>query len=163
MDGNCLRTSRLTSIFAINANGLLQVDAAYDFAASIAANILLQAEAAFDFSAAIAPCRGGIGEAFWIRRGNRRAPAWRVRFYFTYILNSARERLYRGSDLLSLKHSVFIVFSNYSVQNVAVARGQLLLQAPPLPPQSTHNVHETRATATLASSTSPTTLKHAET
>ena len=28
------------------------------------------------------PCRGGMGEALWIRRGNRRAPAWRVRQCF---------------------------------------------------------------------------------
>ena len=49
--------------FSVNANGLLQVDAACDGFASIAANALLQVDAASDYSAPISSCRGGMGEA----------------------------------------------------------------------------------------------------
>ena len=54
----------------INAHGLLQVDAAHDCLASIAANGLLQVDAASGYSARISSCRGGMGEAQGIRRGN---------------------------------------------------------------------------------------------
>ena len=49
--------------FCVNANVLLQVDAAYDCLASTAANGLLQVDAASDYSAPISHCRGGMGEA----------------------------------------------------------------------------------------------------
>ena len=50
-------------VFIVNANVLLQVDAAYDCLASTAANGLLQVDAASDCSAPIYYCRGGMGEA----------------------------------------------------------------------------------------------------
>ena len=45
------------------SSGFLQVDAAYDFFASIAPNVLLQADAAYDIAAPKSSCRGGMGEA----------------------------------------------------------------------------------------------------
>ena len=63
-------------------------------------------------------CRGGMGEALWIRRGTlaRMACGTQMRY-----LNSARERLYRGSDLRTLRHFVFLVFYNYLCAECAQA------------------------------------------
>ena len=62
-------------------------------------------------------------------------PHRRVKVILRY-LNSARERLYRGLDLRSLKHFVFHRFYTYSAQHVRGTRPQHTLQTMPLPPQT---------------------------
>ena len=56
-------------------------------------------------------CRGGMGEALWIRRGTLARMACGT--LNCVYLQTARERLYRGSDLRMLGHSVFLVFYSY--------------------------------------------------
>ena len=60
-------------------------------------------------------CRGGMGEALWIRRGTMHARmACRIMLMRHRILRStARERPHRALDLRTLQHSVFIVLSIY--------------------------------------------------
>ena len=52
-----------------------------------------------------------MGEALWIRRGTLARMACETP-YCVY-LQTARERLYRGSDRRMLGHSVFLVFYSY--------------------------------------------------
>ena len=52
-----------------------------------------------------------MGEALWIRRGTLARNG--VRNKKLRYLQTARERLYRGSDLRKLGHSVFLVFYSY--------------------------------------------------
>ena len=56
-------------------------------------------------------CRGGMGEALWIRRGTLA----RIGVLDPQLRNlqTARERLYRGSDLRMLGHSGFLMFYSY--------------------------------------------------
>ena len=52
-----------------------------------------------------------MGEALWIRRGT--LARYGVLDNQLRNLQTARERLYRGSDLRRLGHSVFLVFYSY--------------------------------------------------
>ena len=70
---------------------------------------------------------------------------------------------HRHLDLRILKHCVFLRFYSYFCENVHGARGQAYGATTCTYRRGDFNMHETRATATLASSTSPATLKYAET
>ena len=103
-----------------------------------------------------------MGEALWIRRGTL------ARMACETILNRRciappYPPLARHLDLRILKHSLFLRFYSYFCENVHGARPQHTTSVPSPNRRGALNMHETQATATLASSTSPATLKHAET
>ena len=71
-------------------------------------------------------CRGGMGEALWIRRGifSARMACEITSITVIVYLRSAHERLYRGSDIRILKHCVFLTFYSYFCENVRRTGGQ---------------------------------------
>ena len=56
---------------------------------------------------------------------------------YCVILQTAHERLYRGSDIRILRHSVFLVFSSYLYTTCAQDSSPVgIASTPPLPPQT---------------------------